>query len=204
LLAVYKFFTDQADELSGIPKYMSGSGAPGGAGRTSSGLAMLMQNSAKLLQTVAANIDRDVLGQVLGSLLDMLMLTDTSGLLTGQEQVIVKGVNVAVQRETQRSRQLEFLQITGNPIDMSIIGPKGRSEVLRAVANETGLDGDKIVPDQEQIAAQQVQHQQNPAGGQEAAAQAQGNQPSPSSTNDVGPRTNLQQQAPKPVAGGVH
>ncbi|MGZ5165211.1 MAG: portal protein, partial [Burkholderiales bacterium] len=34
LLTVYKFFTDQADELSGIPKYMSGAGAPGGAGRT--------------------------------------------------------------------------------------------------------------------------------------------------------------------------
>jgi hypothetical protein len=33
----------------------------GGAGRTASGLAMLMGNASKILQTVSANIDRDVI-----------------------------------------------------------------------------------------------------------------------------------------------
>ena len=100
--------------MSAIPKYLSGNYS-GGAGRTASGLAMLMGNASKILQTVAANIDRDVVKPALDALYDMVMLTDTSGLLTGEEFVRVMGVQVAVQKETLRARQMEFLQATGNP-----------------------------------------------------------------------------------------
>jgi hypothetical protein len=57
---VYEKFTQIADELSAILRYITGSERPGGAGRTTSGLAMLMGNAAKILQTVAANIDGDI------------------------------------------------------------------------------------------------------------------------------------------------
>ena len=67
-----------------------------------------------------------------------------------------KGVVVAIQRETQRQRQLEFLQITANPIDMQITGVKGRASVLRAVADGIGLDGEEIVPPEDVIAQQQA------------------------------------------------
>jgi hypothetical protein len=192
LLGVYQRFNDLADELSAIPKYLSGQ-STGGAGRTASGLAMLMGNASKILQTVAANIDRDVLAPLLMQLYDMIMLTDQSGLLDGSETIRVMGVNVAVQRETQRSRQLEFLQITANPIDAQIVGPKGRAAILRSVAQTIGLEGQDIVPSESDMEKMQ-QAQANMA---EAAAQAQGAQ-APSggnSTSDMGPRTN--------VAGGV-
>ena len=160
LLNVYMAFSNLADEHSAIPKFMTGSPPQGGLGRTASGLSMLMQNSSKILQTVAANIDRDVIEPVLNSLLDMVMLTDDTGLLTGEEKVRVLGVQVAQQRETQRARQLEFLQITGNPIDMQIIGPKGRAQVLRNVASEIGLPGENIVPTDEQMDEKQKQAEQ--------------------------------------------
>jgi hypothetical protein len=200
LLSVYKAFSDIADELSAIPKYLSGGGAGGGAGRTASGLAMLMGNSSKLLQTVAANVDRDIFEPCLGNLYDMVMLTDTSGLLTGEENVRVRGVSVAVQRETQRARQLEFLQITANPIDTQITGVEGRAAVLRAVSDGLGLPGDQVVPDEEtlkerqqqqMLAAQQQQQQQLAQDG----ARAQGTQKSSDVTQDMGPRTR--------IAGGV-
>jgi hypothetical protein len=169
---------------------------------------MLMGNASKILQTVAANIDRDIFEQLLGSLFDMLMLTDTSGMLTGEENIRVMGVAVAVQRETQRSRQLEYLQITANPVDMQIIGPKGRAPILRAVAQGIGLDGEKIVPSDEEMEEQQKQHELQQAqmaatNAATAGGQAQGNQPGNSSTGDMGPRTNSQQQRPQPVGGGV-
>src|SRR5260221_2488598 len=44
--------------------------------RTASGLAMLMGNASKILQTVSANIDRDVLEPALLQLSDLIMLTD--------------------------------------------------------------------------------------------------------------------------------
>ena len=198
LLGVYQKFNDIGDELSAIPKYLSG-GASGGAGRTAAGLAMLMGNASKILQTVAANIDRDVFGPALTGLFDMLMLTDTSGMLTGEESVKVMGVNVAIQRETQRSRQIEFLTATANPIDAKIVGPKGRAVVLRNVAQGIGIPGDEIVPSEQELEQMAQQEQQMQALEQQQmaqqGAQAQGGQRGPTSTNDMGPRVK--------VGGGV-
>jgi hypothetical protein len=112
------------------------------------------------LQTVAANIDRDIFEVALQSLTDLVLLTDTSGLLTGEESTSVQGVNVAVQRETQRQRQLEFLQHTQNPVDLGIMGVKGRGAVLRSVSQTIGLDGDAIVPTDEELEKQQAAQQQ--------------------------------------------
>lgn len=183
LLGVYTKFMEIADELSAIPRHMTGANPGGGAGRTASGLAMLMGNASKILQTVAANIDRDVMEPALSALYDMLMLTDTTGILSGDENIRVMGVNVALQRETQRMRQLEFLQITANPLDMQIIGVAGRAKILRAVSSEIGLDGEGIVPPDDELAAQLNQQME------QAAQQAQGGQSAaPASGN---PRTQI-------------
>ena len=175
LLGIYEKLTQMADELSAIPRYITGSERLGGAGRTASGLAMLMGNASKILQTVAANIDRDVVGPLLDSLYDMIMLTDETGLLRGDEAVRVRGVNVAMQKETDRMRQIEFLQMTANPIDSQLIGPMGRAEVLRSVAESVGLDGARIVPPEEelqQMMMQQAQQAQMQAQQQEGPASA--------------------------------
>jgi hypothetical protein len=126
----------------------------GGAGRTASGLSMLMNAASKVLQSVAANIDQEVIGPMLEQLYEMLILTDRMGTFRGDEQVRVRGVTFATQRETERMRALELLQITGNPIDMEIIGKPGRAELLREVSDRVGLDHMNIVPDRETMAAQ--------------------------------------------------
>lgn len=180
LLGVYTKFGEIADELSAIPRHMSGANPGSGAGRTASGLAMLMGNASKILQTVAANIDRDVMEPALSMLYDMVMLTDTTGLLNGDENIRVMGVNVALQRETQRIRQLEFLQITANPLDAQIVGVPGRAKILRSVASEIGLDGEGIVPPDDELAAMQG----GPAG---PGGQPQGEQPG----GDEVPATNV-------------
>lgn len=202
LLVALEKFNAMADDASAIPRYLSGQSA-GGAGRTSSGLAMLMANASKVLQTVAANIDRDIFDPCLTSLYDMIMLTDRSGMLSGEEKVRVMGVTVAIQRETQRARQLEFLQITANPVDMAIIGPEGRAQVLETVADGLGMPGAKIVPTEDELKARQAamaaaqagaagQPGQQPPGDQ-AARQAQGSQAPRGGnvTGDAGPRVNI-------------
>ena len=207
LLAIYEKFNAMADDLSAIPKYLSGQGAGAGAGRTAAGLAMLMGNASKILQTVAANIDGDIVRPLLMYLYDMLMLTDNTGVFSGHEAVEVKGVNVAVQRETQRSRQLEFLQITANPIDQPIIGNRGRAAILRSVANTIGMEGDSIVPSEEEIMQMEMQaaaaaqaEAAAAAGGvppEEVGAVAQGTQQPPAATNQMGPSVG------PTIAGGV-
>lgn len=214
LLGVFTSVVAMGDDQSAIPRYLQGN-SPGGAGRTASGLAMLMGNASKILQTVAANIDRDVVGLALRAHLDMVLLSDTDQMLDGTEKITVKGVAVALQRETLRSRQLEFLQTTANPIDTQIMGPKGRAAVLRSVAGTIGLPGEDIVPSTEELMKQQQQAQQlaqsqgvpGHAGVADAAAKAQGEQAG-APTQDMGPRTNLVGQGGPPngnqrIAGGV-
>jgi hypothetical protein len=146
LLGVFEKFSQMGDEVSAIPRYMMGNERIGGAGRTASGLAMLMGNASKTLQNVAATIDRDVFQPLLNVLYDMVMLS-TPGVLRGDEKVAVKGVAHAQKREQERLRQLEFLQMTANPIDIQIMGMPGRATVLRSVAGELGLP-ENVVPDE--------------------------------------------------------
>lgn len=213
LLGVYEKFTQIADEISAIPRYVTGSERMGGAGRTASGLAMLMGNASKMLQTVAANVDIDVFQPLLEYLYDIMMLTDDTGRLRGDERIAVRGVAVAMQKETERQRQLEMLQATANPIDSQIIGLRGRGALLRQVVKSLGLDGEIIVPSDADLAARergmQAKAVASPpgapgappgmpdmaaAGAQAQGAQQGGEQTGPSAIQ--GPRTNLQSQPP--------
>jgi hypothetical protein len=127
---------------------------------------MLMGNASKILQTVSANIDRDVIEESLLQLFDLLMLTDKSGMLTGQEKVSVTGVSVAIQRETLRQRQIEFLTATNNPTDMKIMGIGGRAAVLRSVSSTIGIQGEQIVPSDGEIEKmEKAEQQQQQQGG---------------------------------------
>lgn len=150
LVGIYEKWSTMGDEISAIPRYMTGNEKVGGAGRTASGLAMLMGNASKTLQNVAASIDRDVIHPLLHDLFDMIMLTQP-GLFKGDELIVVKGVNHAVKREQDRMRQLEFLQLTANPIDQALMGPVGRANVLRSVAGNLGLEHERVLPDDEEL-----------------------------------------------------
>lgn len=199
LLGVYEKFTQIADELSSIPRYVTGSDRVGGAGRTASGLAMLMGNAAKILQTVAANIDADVIEPAIQELYDLIMLTDKTGMLRGDESIKVLGVNVAMQRETQRQRQLELLQITMNPVDTQIMGVRGRASLLREVSNGVGLPGTDIVPPDDEIKAQMGAG--GPPGGPPAGPGAPGGPGGPGQQAALpapgqGPQTNVVGQTP--------
>ena len=172
LMGIYEKWNTMGDEISAIPRYMTGNEKVGGAGRTASGLAMLMGNASKTLQNVAASVDRDVIQPLLAELFDLIMHTQP-GVFKGDELIVVKGVNHAVKREQDRMRQLEFLQLTANPIDQAIMGPVGRANVLRSVAGNLGLEHERTIPDDEEIRAQieaQAQAQQAVQGARQGGA----------------------------------
>ena len=201
LLGVYEKFVQIADDVSAIPRYMTGNERIGGAGRTASGLAMMLGNASKVLQDVIRTIDDDVLFDTIQSIYDYVLLTTDDPSLRGDAQVKIRGVTVAIQREAERMRQIEFLQYTANPIDMNIMGIPGRANVLRSVAGDLGLDGGSIVPSEDEIMArmrqqtaadQQEQQALNaPAGGPVQQV------PGPASDAAANPRRNIFQQQPQ-------
>ena len=186
LLGVYQKMADVADEVSAIPRYITGNEKIGGAASTASGLSMLMNNVAKVLQNVAANIDEEVLQPALEDLYTMILLTSPDPFFKGDARVMVRGVAVAMQKETERMRKLELLQLTANPMDFNIIGEKGRAAILRDIAEDLGMDGVTIVPSEDDLDAQIEARQALQASQLEAAAQAQGGQPPMARNNGAG------------------
>lgn len=170
LLEVIEHFYQFADDFSLVPRYMAGSEQATGAGRTASGLSMLMDAANKGLKGVVSNVDQDVIQPLLEKLYAHNMIYDEDETLKGDAQVVARGAVSLMQMETLQLRRNEFLNITNNPMDQEIVGTSGRAEVLREVARDLELDVNRIVPPREQM-DQQEQMQQ-----QQMAAQQQGGQ----------------------------
>lgn len=160
LVMVYETFSRIADEIAGLPKYMGGDQHVGGAGRTASGLSMLMSSASKTVKQLIWRIDSRLLNPQLERLFYFLMKFDADTSIKGDMEVQARGASVVAQEETQRMRMLEFLQITANPIDQNIVGPEVRAEILRNVAKSLGMQAEDRIPTGDQMRAQMAQQNQ--------------------------------------------
>lgn len=141
LMSVIDKFSVMLDDVSTIPRYLTGGGASSGAGRTASGLSMLINNANKTLQNVADNIDKDIFDPLLNELYDFVMLTDSTGFLRGDESIVVDGVRQAAKQEQDLTRQLEFLNIVGgNQQLQQFLGPGEIARVLQAISDNLGME----------------------------------------------------------------
>lgn len=151
LLAVYQNFAKMADEQSGIPAYVYGDGQVGGAGRTASGLSMLMGSAGKGIRQVIMHCDFDVIGPMVQAQYNWNMQYVDDETLKGDCEVIARGAVTLANRDQLNVRRVEFLQATANPIDSQIVGVPGRAAILREVAKGLSMPVDDIVPSDEKL-----------------------------------------------------
>jgi hypothetical protein len=172
LLTVIDKFYALADDMSLVPRYLTGSEQAKGAGRTASGLSMLMDAAYKGLKGVVSGIDLYVMKPMLEKLYahNMMFATDTT--VKGDAQVVARGAVSLMRMEALQIRRNEFLQATANPIDSQIVGQAGRAEILREVAKGLEMDTSRIVPSREELEARS--QMQAPMG-----APGQGQPPAP-------------------------
>ncbi len=163
LMAVIEKFYQFADDFSLVPRYMAGSDKVAGAGRTASGLSMLMDAANKGLKGVVSNIDTHIFTPLLTKLYNHNMLYATDPTIKGDAQVMAQGAVSLMRLESLQLRRNEFLQVTNNPVDTQITGLEGRAEVLRAAADGLELNTDKIVPPEDRL-QQRAQQQAAIAG----------------------------------------
>lgn len=189
LIGIYNQFARQADEVTGIPNYIYGSGSgASGAGRTASGLSMLMDNAAKGIKSAILNIDK-VVEMIVQRFYVHNMMYNPDPFIKGDFRVVSKGAMGLVQKEQIQVRRNEFLQATNNPTDLQIVGMEGRAYLLRELAKGLNMDTDKIVPSIEVIKfnmqkTQQAQMQMQMQMQQQQAAQPQ--LPAPQATDVAG------------------
>jgi len=151
LMAVFDKFMVLADEVSGIPKYMTGSHVPG-AGRTSSGLSMLMSNAGKSIKQVIANIDFDVIRPMLERQYQRNLRYADDPDLVGDVQILARGAMSLVVKEAEAVRKNEFLRLVlESPIAQQIVGLPGTAELLRDMAGNLNTNVDRLVPSREDV-----------------------------------------------------
>lgn len=175
LMKVYQYWYDQAREISGIPSYLQGSEGGGGlrgAGKTASGLSMLMNAATKTLKGVIFNFDGGIIRDAIWEHWLQLMLYDEDIEKTGDINIIARASEYLLLQEQLQVRLMEFMTFTNNPTDLAIMGLPGRAELLREAVRLMKIPrGDKVIPpekvllealgqaqdDEEAMAAQGVQ-----------------------------------------------
>lgn len=172
LMQIYERFSVLADEYSGIPRYMTGDSPGGGAGRTASGMSMLMQNAGKTIKQVISQIDSNILKPLVERLYFYNMRYDPDTDLKGDVKIIAQGANALVVKDAAQVRRNEFLQLALNsPVVQQIVGMEGIAHLLREGAKVLDMDTEKIVPSEETVRFKSMQQQAMMA--QQAAMQSQ-------------------------------
>lgn len=183
LMGVYEKFSLLADEYTGIPRYMAGfNEGSGGAGRTASGMSMMIGNASKIVKQVVGGIDTNVLTPLLERQFYYNMRYSDDPDLKGDVKVVARGALSMTVKEAAQVRRNEFLAATANPFDMQIIGLDGRAEVLRESVRGLDMNTDKVVPPVAVLKERQaIQMMQQAQAMQQGGAQqpAGGGQPSP-------------------------
>lgn len=169
LMQVYDKFSKMADDHSGIPAYIYGDTDVSGAGRTASGLSMLMGSAGKGIRQVIMYMDSDVIKPGVEKQYIFNMRYDPDNSIKGDCEIVPMGVSTLATKEQLNVRRVEFLTATANDYDMAIIGMTGRAAVLREVAKGLEMPEAEIVPSNEVLKYRemaqmaQAQQQENPA-----------------------------------------
>lgn len=182
LMAIYERFTRYADDITGLPAYAYGSDQAAGAGRTASGLSMLMNAASKSIKQVVRSIDVGVIEPCVRKVYNHLMLDPTiEPTMKGDLQIHAIGSESLLHKEANQAMVQQFLAQTANPIDMQIIGLEGRRELLREATKTLDVPTDRIIPSDEMMELRQMamaqeqalQQGQPPVQGQETQPNAQ-------------------------------
>ena len=164
LLRIYEEFERRADDVTGIPRYVTGNDRMQGAGRTSSGLSMLMNSASRGIKAAIFEIDLYVVRQVVERYWFLNMVESDDPSIKGDVKVVARGATALLVKEQAHNDRLEFLQMTSNEIDMQIIGPDGRARMLREHAKVLDMPG--LIPDDDEfklrLKQQAEQQQQQP------------------------------------------
>lgn len=166
LMSVFEKFSQLADEYTGIPRYMTGDGNVGGAGRTASGMSMMVGNAGKTIKGMISGIDINVLGPAISRGYEFLMRYDPDADIKGDLQVVARGALSLVTKESAQVRRNEFLSLAlQSPLLQQLLGVDGMAELVRTTTRTLDMDSGNLVPSASEIAIRMTQAQQAPQQG---------------------------------------
>lgn len=172
LMKVLEFWELKADDATGIPRYTYGNDQVQGAAGTATGLSMLLNNAAKGLRRAIGNIDLNVIAPTIGDCFTNEMIYNPDDSIKGDCIPVPRGAAAILIKDMAQQRRMQFLGMTANPIDMAIIGNRGRASLLRETAKSMELPDD-VVPSEETLMQNEQAQQQAMAQQQQQALESQ-------------------------------
>ena len=175
LFFIYQQIQNLADEYTGVPSFAHGNDSIRGAGKTASGLGMLMSAASRGIKLVIARIHRELLGPSVNRQVQWNILYHPDDSVKGDLEVRAAGVLSHIAEAELANRRLSILQATLNPVDMQIMGLDGRANLLRTTIAQAGeMPEEQIARSQDDIRAQSAANDltegQSQAGAQPAVA----------------------------------
>ncbi len=149
LSAIVDRFENNADEVTAIPRYMSGENQQQGAAGTASGMSMLMGAASVVMKDQVTSYDEGVTKPFIEALYRWNMQFNRNPAIKGDFDVNATGTSSMVAKEV-RAQQLDaFSQLASNPLDAPYIK---RDRLLRQRADAHELAD--VVKTEEEVAAE--------------------------------------------------
>lgn len=169
LSRIAQIFESNADEVTAIPRYMSGENVTSGAAGTATGMSMLMAAANIVIKDLITAWDEGITRPFLEALYRWNMQFNRDASIKGDFDVKARGTASLVAKEI-RAQQLDmFAASTANPMDAPFIK---RDKLLRERAMAQELSD--VVKTEDEVKAEQESEQAKEAQAmQKALAEAQ-------------------------------
>jgi hypothetical protein len=162
-MAMINFFMSASDEVTAIPRYMYGDTQNvGGAGKTASGLSMLMGAANVTVKDQIKNFDDGITLPFIKGLYFWNMEFNPKENIKGDYEVLAKGSTSLIAREVKAESLITFMNVTNNPTDLMYTK---RDNVLREYTKVLDLDDMDLIKDPNQV---KIEEQQRAQAAQEA------------------------------------
>lgn len=152
-MQMIQLWMTMADETTAIPRYMQGDATNvAGAGRTASGLSMLMGAANVTLKDQVKNFDDGITKQFIKAMYFWNMDLNPKKNIKGDFGVIAKGASSLIAKEVKAEHLNNFLGLTNNEIDLQYTN---RDVILREMAKALDLEEYQLIKSKEEIKEQQ-------------------------------------------------
>lgn len=158
-LALANYWSNAGDEIS-TPRFQSGDGNVSGAGKTASGLSMLMGAANILLKDHVRDFDDCVVAPFIRAMFRWNMQWNEDESIKGDYEVVASGSQSLIAKEVRAQQIPAILNLLGIPVFAPYIREKG---LLEVTLEQTDLPTERILRGEDEARAYQEQ---------QAAAQA--------------------------------
>lgn len=147
-------FENNADEVSAIPRYMTGENQSQGAAGTASGMSMLLGAANIMIKDLISSWDEGVTRPFIQAMYRWNMQFHPDNAIKGDFSVSAKGASSLVAREVRAQQLDQFSAAVANPMDAPFIK---RDKLLRQRAEAHELSD--VIKTEEEVAAEQNNQQ---------------------------------------------